>query len=192
METATIDLYPALRRKDRLEALLSAVDETDLLILAYPLYIDNLPAPDLRFLELLADHHRSHPADHAQTLAVICNCGFPEAEHIDTSLAICAQFAGQAGFTWAGGLPLGGGEGIVHGVPLADGGGRMQSIRQALDLAAAALVAGEPVPDEAIHILRRPRIPARLYRTFGDFGWRMEARKYGVLRKMRLRPYVSE
>ena len=192
METAAIDLYPALRRSDRLEALLTAVDETDLLILAYPLYIDNLPAPDLRFLELLNEHRRDHPADHAQALAVISNCGFPEADHIDTSLAICAQFAGQAGFTWAGGLPLGGGEGIVHGVPLENGGGQTQSIRQALDLAAPALIAGEPVPDEAIRILRQPRIPAWLYRIFGDLGWRMEARKYGVLRKMRARPYVSE
>jgi hypothetical protein len=192
METTAIDLYPALRRKDRLAALFSAVDETDLLILAYPLYIDNLPAPDLRFLELLAEHRRSHPADHKQALAVISNCGFPEAEHIDASLAICAQFAGQAGFTWAGGLPLGGGEGIVHGVTLAEGGGRTQSIRQALDLAAVALVAGEPVPGEAVHILRRPRTSAWLYRILGGFGWRMEARKYGVLRKLRLRPYVSE
>ena len=57
-----------------------------------------------------------------QLFTAIANCGFPEALHNTTALAICEVFARQAGFEWAGSLSLGGGE-AVNGQPLVQAGG---------------------------------------------------------------------
>src|SRR3972149_2310639 len=106
-------------------------------MLAFPLYIDSLPAPVIAALEKIASHRAGKPVQ--QSFAAIANCGFPEANHNDTALAICAQFARQTELTWLGSLALGGGEGLVHGVPLNEMDGRALPLKNSLDLAAEAL-----------------------------------------------------
>ncbi|HEU5109940.1 MAG TPA: hypothetical protein VFT95_15465, partial [Micromonosporaceae bacterium] len=101
-----------------------------------------------------------------------------------------AQFARQRGMTSLGGLALGAGEGIVHGTPIDELGRRGTSIRRALDLAAAALAAGRPIPTEAVDLMARPAIPKSLYTLVGGYGWRRAAHRNGVrARLLRDRPY---
>ena len=61
-------------------------------------------------------------------------------------------------------------------------------VRCGLDLAAAALLAGRPIPEEAQALLARPMIPSRLYTFIGDIGWLKAARRQGTLRRLRDRP----
>jgi hypothetical protein len=65
-------------------------------------------------------------------------------------------------------------------------------LRKALDLTAAALAAGRPVPGEAIALLARPFVPAWLYRTFGNVGWILDARRNRASRQLRNRPYAPQ
>ncbi len=187
--TETIQLYTAFGSAARAQAALAAVGAADLVVLAFPLYVDSLPAPVIAALERIAS---GRPGRSGQArFAAIANCGFPEAAHNATALAICAEFARQAGFAWAGGLALGGGEGLVHGASLAELGGRALHIRQALDLAAAALVDGQPIPPEAANLLGRAIIPNWLYVLFGRFGWQAQAKHFGAEKKMRRQPYAA-
>jgi hypothetical protein len=117
----------------------------------------------------------------------VVNCGFPEWEHTRTALEICRVFARQAGFEWMGGLGYGGGEAIA-GRPLEELGGQTRSLRQGLDLAAEALLAGREVPEEAQALLARPVVPSRLYTAIGTIGWLRAARRHGTLRRLRDRP----
>jgi len=55
-------------------------------------------------------------------LAVISNCGFPEAQHNNVAIAICRRFALASGLEWAGGLALGDGWGRLW--QEAEGSGR--------------------------------------------------------------------
>ncbi len=187
VETETIQIYTSFNSAERTRLALEKLDQADLVVLAFPLYVDSLPAPVISALEKIAAHRATAKVE--QRFTAIANCGFPEAHHNDTALAICAQFARQTGMTWLGSLALGGGEGLVHGAALQDMDGRAIPIRQSLDLAAEALANGQPVPQSARDLLARPSVPNWLYRFMGGFGWRQQAKGYGVQKSIRAQPY---
>jgi multimeric flavodoxin WrbA len=191
----TIQLYPALGSRERTRSLLETVDAADLIVLAFPLYIDSLPGPVMRGLELIAARRgAARPAGEAgrPAFAVIVNSGLPEAEQNRTALAICARFARQAGFSWAGGLALGGGYGVVNGTPLSQLGWRGRSIRASLELTAGSLAAGSPIPDEAVGLMAKRRIPNWMILLLGPVGWILKARQYGVVHALWRRPYLRD
>jgi hypothetical protein len=139
-------------------------------------------------MECVAERRIAQKPPRPQRLAAIVNSGFPEARQSDVALAICRLFARQAGFEWAGGLALGAGE-ALGGRPLAQLGGMVRHVTRALDLAAAALAAGQAIPREAVELMARPLFPRWLYLLAGQFGWRKEARKHGTTKQLRARPY---
>ncbi|HUH96087.1 MAG TPA: NAD(P)H-dependent oxidoreductase, partial [Anaerolineales bacterium] len=192
IRTETIYIHTALGSPERTRAMLEAVEAADLVVLAFPLYVDSLPSPVMDALERIASQRacrdRTAPA---QLWAAISNCGFPEPDHNATALAICANFARLKGFQWAGSLALGAGQGMVHGIPLNEMDGRAIPLKKALDLAAASLRHGAAIPPEAQALLARPFIPAWLYRAMGVYGWRQQAKEYGAAGKMRDRPYLG-
>ena len=190
--TETFFLHTSLRSPERMRSLLASCDAADLVVLASPLYVDALPAPAVQALERIAVHRAGSARAGAQSFAAIINCGFPEAEQNSTAVAICATFARQAGFTWAGALSLGAGEGMVHGVPLNEMDGRGAPLKRALDLAAEALAQGKPVPQSAQDLWARPFIPPWLYRAAGVFGWRQQAKRWGAEKALKRQPYAEK
>ena len=191
IQTETIYPHTVLRSPEKMQALLDAVDAADLVTLAFPLYVDSLPAPVIEALERIAKHRQAGDPSQRQLFAAITNCGFPEVRHCNPALAICETFAHQAGFAWAGSLALGGG-GMVNGMPLAEAGGKTILIRKALELAAAALAQGQAIPQTAREILEKPVIPDWAYRLMGDLGWLLQAKRYGALKLLNRKPYLTE
>jgi NAD(P)H-dependent FMN reductase len=189
VETETLQIYTAFSSRERARAALAALDAADLWVLAFPLYVDALPAPVVAALETIAAG-RGTAAARRVRLAAIANCGFPEAAHNATALAICAEFARTAGLDWLGGLALGGGEGLVHGEPLDALGGRAAGMRQALALAAAGLAEGHAIPPAAQAGMAKSVVPNWLYRWMGGYGWSQQARQYGMERNLRRQPYL--
>lgn len=187
MQVENYLIYANLNSPERLERLFTAVDWADLVILAAPVYIDSLPAPTIDLLERIAARRAGKST--AQRFVAISNCGFPESFQTKTALAICACFARESGFQWAGGLGLGGGDSL-HGKSLDALGRQARPIRQALAQAAEALAAGEAVPQSAQDLLTRQQAPIWAYRLFGNFGWGAWARQYGTQKHLRDRPYL--
>jgi hypothetical protein len=162
------------------------VGAADLVILAFPLYIDALPYFCTLALEAMAGENLAGKA-----LVALANNGFPEARQNNLALSICARFAEDHGMAWAGGLALGGGEALSGGMPLAGKARRGRPpaghVVKALDAAAGALAAGRTLPDEAQALLEKsplPGIPFGLwrwiFRKVGESGWRRAARKNGA------------
>jgi hypothetical protein len=118
----------------------------------------------------------------------IVNCGFPEAIHNETALAICRQFAVEARLDWMGGLAIGGG-GMLEGKPLAAQGGRARHVVRALALTADAIARGLAIPAEARRSARTLPIPAWLYRYVAGRGFRQEGKRRGTLSRMDDEPY---
>jgi hypothetical protein len=189
-ETQKLYVYPALRSETRLNGLIAAVAEADLVILSAPLYVDSLPAAVTELLEILHSDLGQHVRPDQQRLVAISNCGFPEAEQNEIALRIYRCFARQAGFVWAGGLAMGGGE-VIKGKPLDESGGMARNLIAALDLAADALAGGEPVPQAAMHLMAKPLMPAWIYRTMGNLGWHVQAIPQGTWRQLRARPWKA-
>jgi multimeric flavodoxin WrbA len=191
IQTETIYLHTVLRSPAKMQALLEAVDAADLVTLAFPLYVDSLPAPVVEALERIAAHRQERDPSHRQLFAAVANCGFPEAYQCDTALAICMTFARQAGFEWAGALALGGGQ-MLNGTPLVEAGGMAIRIRKSLEDAAEGLAQGMTIPKAAQDMMATPVIPHWAYRLTGGLGWIRTAKGYGALMSLRRRPYEEK
>ncbi|MFT3894901.1 MAG: hypothetical protein QM730_24995 [Anaerolineales bacterium] len=89
-----------------------------------------------------------------------------------------------------GGLSLGAGEGIVHGIPLHELDGRAIPIKTSLDIAAEALGGGNPIPQTSKELLAKPIIPNWMYTLNGRFGWRQAAKQFGAQNLLKRQPYL--
>ena len=173
----------SLCSSEKQAAMLEAVDESDLIIFASPLYVDSLHSQVIKSLELIAEHEKSKPNKTQKTIVAISNCGFPEASQNNTALTIFRIFARQVGFVWAGGLAMGGG-GMIHGVPLDEIKGQARNQIKALKLAADALEKGESIPNEALLSMAKLGIPRSLYSWMGNRGWKQQAKSNLKVKQM--------
>jgi hypothetical protein len=188
--TTTMRVAHALRSDERMQEMLHALDRADLFVLAFPLYVDSLPYLVIQALERIAAHRLAQAAPAPLSFLAMANSGFPEASQNETALAICRQFAAEAGLNWAGGLAIGGG-GAIGGRPLESLGGMMRNVVSALDLTAAALARGESVPCEAVALAARPIMPAWAYTIMGNLGWLIMARQNRVLTRLGAQPFAQ-
>ncbi|MBN1178986.1 MAG: NAD(P)H-dependent oxidoreductase [Anaerolineae bacterium] len=189
-DTEVILIHRAHRSEEQHAAMLDAANHADVVVLAFPLYVDCLPALVTKTLEQLATSRRAGTPKAGQRLLAIVNCGFPETSQNETALAICHQFAREARFEWAGGLAMGAGA-AIDGLPLEERGGMVRHVIAALDAAAAALAAGTPVPQETVALMGRPLMPSWTYSLFGGIGWRMQARRHGTQKRLYDRPFAE-
>jgi multimeric flavodoxin WrbA len=182
-EGQTLTLTPALLGPQGREELFEATRRAELILLAFPLYIDALPHLATRTLEVLRGQDLRGKA-----LAAVINSGFPEARQNVVAAGICARFAAEAGLAWAGALALGAGEALCGGEPILGRKGSrrppVDHVVQGLDLAAAALASGRQVPPAASALLARTPIPfmpswlwRRMFAVLGGRNWKRMAAK---------------
>ena len=189
IKTETVYVYDMLGTDDKKAALIDAVKRADLIVLAFPLYVDSLPAPVIACLETIAA--ASFTGLEAKFFVPLVNCGFPEAAHNNPALAVCREFSRETGFIWAGSLSLGSGEGLVRGVPLDKLGGPAMLIMKVLDEAGKRLASGLTIPTSLQKNWDKPVIPGWLYRTIGAFGWRAMAKQWKAEKRLKARPYEN-
>jgi NAD(P)H-dependent FMN reductase len=195
MEAAETTVGAALRSSEERHRLYRAVDEADVIVVSFPLYVDQLPAPLIQTLELLADRKRGAqgatpwPGPLVQRLVAVVQCGFPESHQNAPAVAVMRQFARETGFRWAGALAMGMG-GAAAGRSLEKAGGMLGNVVRALDMAAASLLAGGDVPEEAEALMAKPLMPRWLYRPAANWGFRSLLRKHGARKRAYDRPYA--
>jgi len=179
-------IKPGRATDDALQAML----DTDLLVIAAPLYVDGLPSLVCRALEQLTVH--LDPKVHAlRRVCGIINCGYPEAIHSRIAMRLLRNFAHQNQLIWAGGLPLGGGE-IIHGRPLRSSRVLLRGPIRALQMAANALANGHPIPLAASELMARQLVPSWLFRWAARVRWTLQAKPNGVgWHQLAARPYET-
>jgi multimeric flavodoxin WrbA len=201
-ETEVLTLKQNLSTQEGETALYAAVDRADLLIFAFPLYIDTLPFLVTRAMELIAGYRQKTAQSRPVHFFVLSNNGFPESYQNNVALTICRDFASIAGMTWAGVLALGAGEATVSGEPLKEfsqQGFPIFKVHQALKTAAEALAQGQPVPEEAIRNMAGCPIPFTpffvwrlMFRKGANKYWRVRAAGNGVSKTdIPARPYKT-
>jgi Flavodoxin-like fold len=195
MEVEETSVAAALGSSERRHALYKATDAADIIVISFPLYVDQLPAPLIQTLDLLAERRQGAmgmtpwlgPLD--QRLVAIVQCGFPETHQNRPAVDIMRQFAKEAGFRWAGALALGMG-GAVGGRSLEKAGGMLRNVVAAFDRTAAALLAGGTVPEETAAFLAKPLMPRWFYHLAANWGFRVRLRKHGARKRAYDRPYA--
>lgn len=187
-------LTRAVESEKSAAAMLDAVDKADILVLSFPLYVDQLPAPVVWALERIARQRGQRHSDSPPWLAAIVQCGFPETHQNQIAMAIMRRFAETSGFRWAGGLAMGMG-GAVGGQESGKREGMLRNVLRGLDLAAAALSEGRPIPEEALSLFARKLMPRWLYFLMTNYGWRKQARERGKGKRAKIdlcaRPYAG-
>jgi hypothetical protein len=189
-ETSTRRIAPTFSSADRMRELLEAIAESDLVVLSFPVYVDSLPAPVLRLLEAWRDARDAGALVPASVprLAVLTQCGFPEAKHCEVAVEVCRLFAKEVGAEWAGALAFGMG-GSIDGRPLERS--PLGRVMPEFEMATAALSKGRPIPAESTEAFARPLAPAWTYPLLGGFMWARQARRQGCTEPLTLRRYAQ-
>ena len=190
-EIENIYIYNALKSDKNGVGLIQSTDSADVLILAFPLYIDNLPSQVIAALELISKHRSMQVEPRKQKILSISNGGFPEASQSETAHKICKKFASETKIEWIGGLALGSG-GAIGGRKLDEAGRMAGNIRKALELTANAIAENRSVPEEALHLMGKPLVPPQIFTWFGDTAWKKVAKVNGVQDNLYDRPYQIE
>lgn len=183
-------VHRCVKGAEGVREMLAAVAAADVLVIATPLYVDSLPHPVTKALELIAEDRAARRPSGEQRLLCLVNCGFPEARHTVPAISICRRFAGEAGFIWAGGLALGAGE-TIGGRSLTGVKRMARNVIRALDLTAAAVAAGRTAPEKAVELMARPLVPRQLYMLVAHRRWRRQAKRNGVADRLNDRPYLT-
>ena len=185
-----VHIHELVKSQEGIEELLHLVGISDLVVLTFPLYVDSLPAPVIKAMEIITRHRREAADAKNQKFIAISNSGFPEAHQNLIALEICRCFAQRSGFEWAGGLALGMGPAIRR-KPLNELGGMVRNVKKALDVTALALSEGRIIPEEATKHMTKSILPGRLYTWMGNRLWKYEAKKNGVIDGIREKPHST-
>jgi hypothetical protein len=189
-ETRAERIAPAFSDDNRMLDLIAAIGRADLVVLSFPIYVDSLPAPVLRLLEAWRDALADgslHP-DAAPRLAVLSQCGFPEAKHCGVAVEVCRLFAEEIGIEWAGALAFGMG-GSIEGRAIEQS--PLGRVLPEFEAAVAALAEGRSIPAESTAAFARPVVPAWGYPMLGGLMWKRQARKRRCAEPLTLRRYAQ-
>jgi hypothetical protein len=188
MIAETVIVGAALHFEDKQAKMQEAVEEADLIVFSFPLYVDQLPAPLIKALEIIAERRSCHRPDKLQRITTVIQCGFPEDIHNRPAVEIIKRFAVETGFGWAGALAMGMG-GAVGRKALEKAGGMVRNVIKALDLAALSLLRGDAIPEGAVELMSKPLMPRWLYILAANWGFNHELKKRGVRRQSHARPF---
>ncbi len=201
-KTEVLTLKGNLTREKGQVELCSAVDRSDLIILAFPLYIDSLPYLVTKAFETIARHKKTLQLKKPQHIFTLINNGFPEFRQNVLALAMCRCFADQCGISWAGALAFGAGEALGRGEDFTKpkrSGPPVKHIIKALDMAGADLAKGGAVSINAQSLISKTPIPLVpfgiwrwIYNKLGCKIWKQQALENGVREdKMYAKPYAD-
>ena len=173
----SVHLHAVVKSEEGRRELFEAIDRANVVLFAAPLYVDSLPAPAIRALELIAAHRTASDIKRVPRFVSIIHCGFVEPSQNDTCQRILLRFADRARFDSVAGVSLG-------------GGGRIpKRVRSAFDILVEALDLEILVPEEVQRLTRKPMMPGWLYVIGGNVGWKRLADKNGVKDQLRAQPY---
>lgn len=150
---------------------IEALCGSEVIVMAFPLYADGIPAHLLRLLTA-AETSISGAAKGA-VLYVAVNNGFYEASQNVLALSMARLFGEKAGLVWGQGIAIGGG-GMLESIPLTSP--LMVSIRIALSKLADSIRSKSTVES----LLTQPSIPRRFYFMGANMNWRKLAKQNGV------------
>lgn len=173
-------------REEKYNKLYNMIEKSDLIILSFPLYVDHLPAPLIKALEILDKNKIKNFSQ--KSLIAISNSGFPESSQIDLAMKICKNFANEMGFQWKGELQFGCGE-VIHGRDLEDVGKMTENLKKGLKMAAKEISSDRLISQEAKDFVSKKTIPKGMFKLFANLGWRFRAMKNWNFFNLKNTPY---
>jgi multimeric flavodoxin WrbA len=155
-----------------------ALCQMDALVLAFPLYVDAIPAHLLEILTKLEDYMKTERTKEVVLYAIVNN-GFFEGVQNRIAISILQNWCVRAGVRFGQAIGQGAGEMLESVEKVPHGHGPMKNLHAALDTLAANLQSGR----SGESILLSPKFPRVAWRIAGTMFWHSMAKKNGVTKK---------
>ncbi len=172
---------------------LEEFESADVVLLAFPLYVDGLPSHLLAFLRQAEHMAKEGEGARLKHVYAVANCGFYEGEQAALSLNMISLWCDRAGFTYHGGLGVGGGPMLqmLYGLPPQ----KCRMIKNTLKELSALTNCALSVTDFPTRFTH-PNIPRLFYQTAGHMGWKKDVKKNGGRKKrsvpQKIRRYTAK
>ena len=172
-ENRVIDAYhlngPAIRAEE-----IANLSQCDILIFAFPLYVDGIPAHLLQCLLQLEESLVTSKKE--ITAYAVVNCGFYEGRQNSLAIAMIENWCHRAGLRWGQGLGIGAGGMLagIRSVPL--GSGPKKNLGRALEQLAINVSQG--ASQESLFITAN--FPKFAYKLAAEAGWVRSAKTNGL------------
>jgi hypothetical protein len=154
------------------------LSECNVLVFAFPLYVDGIPSHLLSCLVDLEMHFAANENKGISVYALV-NCGFYEAHQTKLAIEMMENWCAKAGLKWGQGLGIGAGGMLLSlkGVPIGYGPKKSFALPfQQLAGNIEACAAGES-------LFVTPNFPRILYKLAAEMGWRRSIKANGLKRR---------
>ena len=156
---------------------LENLTKQDVLIFAFPLYVDGIPSHLLRSLVEMEAYFKSRSP--SLMVYTVVNCGYYEGKQCKNALDMIKSWCEKAKVTWGQGIGMGGGGMLASLGNVPNGHGPRKNFSLALRYLAKN--AGEKRSAENLFV--SPNFPRFLYKAMAEMNWRMQIKKNGFKTK---------
>lgn len=166
------------------------IKDSDMIVIAFPLYVDTLPSAVIEYLEEFDDwiNLRGYKVDKIKLYGVV-NCGFYEGEQTKIAIKILKNYCSSLGLKWAGGVGIGAGE-FFSGSPNIPWQAKIkENARLALDSIKDSILKEECMKKE---VFVTAKLNKRVFLIAGSYGWIYQGVKNGVsIRSLWNKPHIK-
>lgn len=157
---------------------LEHIAKCNVIVFAFPLYVDGIPSHLLRCLNQMEKYLSSNINNEIYVYAII-NIGFYEGKQAAIAIEMMKNWAEKANVKWGQGIGIGGGGMMSMTEKSAESKGLMKSAYNSLTSLANNILS-RTSSDE---IYTQPGIPRIVYKIGGEMGWRQTAKENGLKTK---------
>lgn len=154
---------------------LQHIGEYDVVVFAFPLYVDGIPAHLLNCLYQMETFFNTKPPK-KMTVYSLVNSGFFEGHQNALALEIMKNWCEKAKLNWGQGIGIGGGGMLSALAGIPDGQGPTKNLSEALK-AIANTISTESAAD---NIFISPNFPRIAYKLGAEMGWRQQIKANGL------------
>ena len=172
------------------DANIAEITKSDIIVVAFPLYVDGIPSHMLAALYQLEESFLKVPEAQKTSFYGIINNGFSESFQNRHAAAMLNLFCERAGISFGQVFAVGAGEMLRSMVEMNTpfGEGPLSYVKKDWDFFVEHIVEQKSAPS----VFCSPKIPARIFCTIGNHTfWNPSAKKNGISKKQMCRrlPY---
>jgi len=157
---------------------LEQISKCNVIVFAFPLYVDGIPSHLLRCLYQIEKYLSSNINNEIYVYTIV-NVGFYEGKQAAISIEMMKNWAEKTNVKWGQGIGIGGGGMMSMLDKSTDSQGPMKNVHNTLAVLANNIISYKS-SDE---IYTSPGIPRIVYKIGGEMGWRQAIKKNGLKTK---------